>query len=356
MRGSSFPPLLVFLLLCLTCPFRASSSSVDASAFAAIAPDSLISEINSLHNWTTTHRRALHRIPELQFELHETSAYVQAVLTSLSIPFTLCARGVGIIADIGTGRAPCVALRADMDALPITEAVDVDYKSQRPGKMHACGHDSHTAMLLAAARILKSHESSLQGAATGCLILQATLSSDDIFSGTVRLLFQPAEEGGAGGLVMLKEGAMSRPPRVQMVYGQHIWPTLPSGIVASRSGPIFAAAGFFTVTLSGGGGHAAMPHNTNDTVLAVAQCITMLQSIVSRSLDPVKGGGVVSITKISGGNAYNVIPAGERAASFAHLSDVTLFARSRVLRRHHQGADAGAVRANPPLTLCCSAL
>ena len=164
------------------------------------------------------------------------------------------------------------------------------------------------------------------------------------FSGTVRLLFQPAEEGGAGGLVMLKEGAMSRPPQVQMVYGQHIWPTLPSGIVASRSGPIFAAAGFFTVTLSGGGGHAAMPHSTNDTVLAAAHCITMLQSIVSRSLDPVTGGGVVSITKMSGGNAYNVIPAGEASTARA-LLHLTRASSSRVLRRHDQGAEPRAVRA-----------
>ncbi len=170
--------------------------------------------------------------------------------------------------------------------------------------------------------------------------------TDTIGSGTVRLLFQPAEEGGAGGLVMLKEGAMSRFPPVQIVYGQHVWPTLPSGIVASRSGPIFAAAGFFTVTLSGGGGHAAMPHNTNDTVLAAAHCISMLQSIVSRSLDPVKGGGVVSITKMSGGNAYNVIPACESSASCRVVVSrhVTLTPRSCILRRHNQGADPGAVR------------
>ena len=136
---------------------------------------------------------------------------------------------------------------------------------------------------------------------------------------------------------------MSRSPRVQMVYGQHIWPTLPSGIVASRSGPIFAAAGFFTVTLSGGGGHAAMPHSTNDTVLAAAHCITMLQSLVSRSLDPVKGGGVVSITKMSGGNAYNVIPAGEASAA-RELPLLTRASCSRILRRHDQGVEPRAVR------------
>lgn len=154
---------------------------------------------------------------------------------------------------------------------------------------------------------------------------------------------------------MLKEGVLSRPPRVQMVYGQHIWPTLPSGVIASRSGPIFAAAGFFSVTMSGGGGHAAMPHATNDTVLAVAQCISMLQSIVARSLDPVKGGGVVSVTKMSGGNAYNVIPAGKSRQRPRLLPppprDVTLAARSCDLRRHHQGAESGAVRhelSSPP--------
>lgn len=162
----------------------------------------------------------------------------------------------------------------------------------------------------------------------------------------MRLLFQPAEEGGAGGLVMLKEGVLTRHPRVQMVYGQHVWPTLPSGVIASRTGPIFAAAGFFSVTLSGGGGHAAMPHSTNDTVLAAAHCISMLQTIVSRSLDPVAGGGVVSVTKVSGGNAYNVIPAGKPAPTSrspgAQL--LVLTSLSRHLRRDHQGAESGAVR------------
>jgi hypothetical protein len=123
---------------------------------------------------------------------------------------------------------------------------------------------------------------------------------------------------------------------------------LPSGIVASRSGPIFAAAGFFTVTLSGGGGHAAMPHNTNDTVLAAAHCISMLQSIVSRSLDPVKGGGVVSITKMSGGNAYNVIPACESSAGCRAGVHVALIPHSCILRRYNQGADPGAVRPYKP--------
>lgn len=127
-------PALLFAVLCVAYPSAAISSSIDGPAFSSIASQTIISEIASLHNWTTSHRRALHQIPELMFDLHETSAYVQAVLTSLSIPFTLCARGVGIVADIGTGLAPCVALRADMDALPITETADVEFKSQRPGE------------------------------------------------------------------------------------------------------------------------------------------------------------------------------------------------------------------------------
>jgi IAA-amino acid hydrolase len=188
-------PFLLLTVLALMCLPSASSSDIDTAAFSSIASETIISEIAALQNWTTSHRRALHQMPELMFDLHETSAHVQAVLRSLAIPFTLCARGVGIVADIGTGSAPCVALRADMDALPITETADVEFKSQSPGndaslppllssaltfspwvassicltfsagKMHACGHDSHTAMLLAAARVLKSHESSLRGAA-----------------------------------------------------------------------------------------------------------------------------------------------------------------------------------------------
>ena len=170
----SRPALLVAALLCAACLAPAASSSPDASAFAfaSIVPRDILSQIDSFHNWTVSHRRALHQMPELMFALHETSAYVQSVLTSLHIPFTLCARGVGIVADIGTRRSPCVALRADMDALPITEAADVEFKSQRPGKMHACGHDGHTAMLLAAARVLKSHEASLQGVRTACIFSQ----------------------------------------------------------------------------------------------------------------------------------------------------------------------------------------
>jgi hypothetical protein len=135
--GRLLPFKLLFAALCIGILSPAVSSSVDSSFFAAVAPESIISEIRSLHNWTCTHRRALHQIPELLFELHETSAYVQSVLTSLSIPFKLCARGVGIIADIGSGSAPCVALRADMDALPISESADVEFKSQRPGKSRA---------------------------------------------------------------------------------------------------------------------------------------------------------------------------------------------------------------------------
>ncbi len=167
------PALLVAALLCAAClPHAASSTDPSAFDFASIVPRDILSQIDSFHNWTVSHRRALHQMPELMFALQETSAYVQSVLTSLHIPFTLCARGVCIVADIGTRRSPCVALRADMDALPITETADVEFKSQRPGKMHACGHDGHTAMLLAAARVLKSHEASLQGVRAACIFSQ----------------------------------------------------------------------------------------------------------------------------------------------------------------------------------------
>lgn len=190
----------------------------------------------------------------------------------------------GIVATIGSGT-PTVALRADIDALPILEESGEEFSSRHPGKMHACGHDGHITALLGAAKWLKSHEDELKG--------------------TVRLLFQPAEEGGAGGDLMVKEGALKD---VDAAFGLHFWPGLPTGIVGTRPGTLMAGSIQFKVRIRGAGGHGAMPHLTQDPVVAAASAITALQTLVSRETSPFAS-AVVSITKVwAGGEAYNVIP------------------------------------------------
>lgn len=245
-------------------------------------------------------RRTLHQTPELMFQEEQTSAAVQDVLQQLGISFTTGwsvntnphvypgPGGYGVVADIGTGEAPCVLLRADMDALPIREQTAVDFRSQRDNCMHACGHDGHTTMLLGAAAILQSVR--------------------DAIPGTVRLVFQPAEEGGAGAKRMREEGVLDMEPKPQHAFGMHLWPTLPSGTIAGRPGPLLAAAERFEIVVQGVGGHAAMPHLTVDPVVTASAMVMNLQTIVSRSISPLQA-GVCTISKIeSGEGAFNVIP------------------------------------------------
>ena len=243
-------------------------------------------ESMSMSDWIISIRRELHEHPELMYEEFKTSELIRRELDKLEISYKHPIAETGVLASIGNGNGPCVALRADMDALPIHEETDVSFKSKIDGKMHACGHDCHVSMLLGAAKLLKGKE--------------------DQINGTVKLLFQPAEEGGAGGKLMREEGALKNPD-VERIFGLHVWPQMPSGQIGSREGTFLAATSSLNLTVKGVGGHAAVPQLTKDPVLTSARIITNLQSIVSRELDPLDS-GVVSITVINGGNASNVIP------------------------------------------------
>ena len=243
-------------------------------------------ESMSISDWIISIRRELHEHPELMYEEFKTSELIRRELDKLEISYKHPIAETGVLASIGNGNGPCVALRADMDALPIHEETDVSFKSKIDGKMHACGHDCHVSMLLGAAKLLKGKE--------------------DQINGTVKLLFQPAEEGGAGGKLMREEGALKN-PTVERIFGLHVWPQMPSGQIGSREGTFLAATSSLNLTVKGVGGHAAVPQLTKDPVLTSARIITNLQSIVSRELDPLDS-GVVSITVINGGNASNVIP------------------------------------------------
>ena len=243
-------------------------------------------ESKSISDWIVKIRRELHEHPELMYEEFRTSELIRRELDKLDIQYKHPIAETGVLASIGNGNGPCVALRADMDALPIHEETDVPFKSKIDGKMHACGHDCHVSMLLGAAKLLKNKESEING--------------------TIKLLFQPAEEGGAGGKLMREEGALENPD-VERIFGLHVWPQMPSGQIGSREGTFLAATSSLSLTVKGVGGHAAVPQLAKDPVLTSARIITNLQSIISRELDPLES-GVVSITVINGGNASNVIP------------------------------------------------
>jgi len=236
-------------------------------------------------DWIIRIRRELHQYPELKYQEVKTSQLVRRTLMELGIESAPPMAVTGLVATIGNGNGPCIGLRADMDALPIQEETGLDFQSRVPGVMHACGHDCHTAMLLGAAKILKSMEPQIQG--------------------TIKLIFQPAEEGGAGGNRMVQEGALEN-PKVDRIFGIHVWPDLPTGKIGGRSGPFLAAVSSFRLVVHGKGGHAAFPHKTHDPVLAMSHIVCALQSIVSRECDPVHP-SVVSVTTIHGGETYNVI-------------------------------------------------
>lgn len=241
------------------------------------------------HDEITAWRRHLHENPELMYDVHETAAFVVNRLKEFGIDDITTGIGrTGVVATIKgksdtSGRV--VGLRADMDALPITEATGLDFASKVPGKMHACGHDGHTSILLGAAQYLAETRN---------------------FDGTVVLIFQPAEEGGAGGREMCRDGLMER-WGIQEVYGLHNMPSLPVGAFAIRPGPLLASSDDFEIVVTGKGGHAAAPHDAVDTTLVASQIVVSLQSIVARNVNPVKRVVLTVGTFHTDSNASNII-------------------------------------------------
>jgi hippurate hydrolase len=249
----------------------------------------IINRVADLADDIAAWRRDLHAHPELQYDVHRTAASVADKLKSFGCDDVVTGIGrSGVVGVIRGRKGPSnkvIGLRADMDALPIEEATGLPYKSTAPGKMHACGHDGHTAMLLGAARYLAETRN---------------------FAGNAVVIFQPAEEGGAGGKAMVDDGLMDKFD-IGEVYGMHNFPGLPVGQFALRPGSIMAAADHLSIDIEGKGGHAARPHLAVDTVLVGAQIINAIQSIVSRNADPLEA-AVVSICMFHAGNTDNVIP------------------------------------------------
>ena len=247
---------------------------------------SYITKNSQLHDQMVTWRHHIHKHPELSFKEEMTSDYIASVLESHNIEMHRGLAVTGIVATIhGTKKGKAIGLRADMDALPIQEKNEFNHKSVHDGKMHACGHDGHSTMLLGAAVYLKEHNN---------------------FAGTVHCIFQPAEEGGGGGRVMVEEGIFEKFP-CDAVYGMHNWPGLAEGQFAVHDTAVMAANETLKITIKGKGGHAAMPDQCIDPIMIGSQVVTALQSVVSRTVAPLDA-AVISITMVDAGFVSNVIP------------------------------------------------
>ena len=245
-----------------------------------------ITKNSQLHDQMVTWRHHIHKHPELSFKEEMTSDYIASVLESHNIEMHRGLAVTGIVATIhGTKKGKAIGLRADMDALPIQEKNEFNHKSVHDGKMHACGHDGHSTMLLGAAVYLKEHNN---------------------FAGTVHCIFQPAEEGGGGGRVMVEEGIFEKFP-CDAVYGMHNWPGLAEGQFAVHDTAVMAANETLKITIKGKGGHAAMPDQCIDPIMIGSQVVTALQSVVSRTVAPLDA-AVISITMVDAGFVSNVIP------------------------------------------------
>ena len=275
--------------------------------------------ISAMHAEMTAWRRDIHADPELGFEEHRTSEFVARKLAEFGCIVHRQVGKTGVVGVLRTGNGPAVGLRADMDALPIVEANDLPYRSRNPGRMHACGHDGHTTMLLGAARYLAETRN---------------------FDGTAVFIFQPAEEGLGGARAMIDDGLFSRFP-CDSVFGMHNTPGLPIGKFAIRPGAMMAGGAFFDVSVTGSGSHGARPEAGIDPVLCACHIVAALQAIVARNIGPTEA-AVVSATAIHGGDAYNVIPQTVVIRGTARAFSGEIMQRiERSMRRTAQGVAEG---------------
>ena len=241
------------------------------------------SEIKDIEKNIIGWRRDFHQYPELGFDEHRTSKIIGEALKEMGLAPQMNVGKTGVTADLTFGEGPTIALRADMDALPMQEASGLDFSSKHDGVMHACGHDGHMAMLLGAAKVLTQN--------------------GDSFNGTVRFIFQPAEEGAGGARYMIEDGCLDG---VDEIYGIHVWNYQPVGEVGITDGPVLAAADMFEINIKGIGGHGAAPQGTVDAVVVASHLVQALQTIVSRNTNPLES-TVVTIGTISGGHNFNII-------------------------------------------------
>ena len=242
-------------------------------------------EIEAMRGEIIENRRHLHQHPELGLQEHETAKFINEKLNKLGLEVSTGVGKTGVVALLKGGGGPCIGLRADMDALPIQETGDVEYKSINDDVMHACGHDGHVAMLIGAAKALSEKKDQLKG--------------------TVKFIFQPAEEGLGGARYKIDDGVLEN-PKVDEVYGIHLWNYQSFGTVGVQTGPVLAAADEFTITVKGKGGHGAAPHGTVDAVVVASYLVTTLQTIVSRNTNPLES-TALTVGMIEGGYNYNII-------------------------------------------------
>lgn len=275
-----------------------------------------LAEANELFSYSREIRRDLHKFPEIGFQEVRTAGIVARELAGLGIEVSTGIGGTGVVGLLeGEKPGPVVLLRFDMDALPIQEETGAEYASVNPGVMHACGHDGHVAVGLTVARMLHAHQKEL--------------------AGTVKFIFQPAEEA-LGGAKRVIEAGVLRNPEPDFCLGLHLWNTKPLGWLGLTSGAVMAGADLFTVRINGKGGHAAMPEITRDPITAAAMLINALQSIVSRNVSPMQS-AVLSVTRIKGGETYNVIPSQVELAGTVRTYNQTT--RERVIGRLQKQVD-----------------